>query len=338
MTGGAVGSGLYVSAPATAAPSGGAVHDLVLDPAGVAGGNVYTSWATVIAAAFALDGMKRILVVGDVAVGDLGALGSGLAQCQFYGAQGTGALGLPTITFAGNATHADWPQLIDAVNIDASAATATPFVCNSVQIASARLSTLAGGANALYGVAVGGGVLFLTDGCATVDLVVMAQAAGTQAAIEAAGTGVGMNSDVLGAVAGAAAVLSQTTPTSAINSIGGFPNIDPAAVFQRRSPGKAAIYSTNTGGDITTLLPNGFIRLDDSGPTLTLDLDAGTMTSEEYSGGNFMDVQAGALGGTVETLFGSFLSGGTTFALGAGERWHFEWQTVNNEWAAVQLT
>ncbi len=122
-----------------AAASVAAEHDLVLDPLGVADGNVFTDYAALLAAVALRDGFVRVFVKSDVTI-STGSFGDEVSRIDFVGDLGPGAF--PIFTFDGDATHTAVPRSILFITISVSAsATASPFVLSALILSLMQAST-----------------------------------------------------------------------------------------------------------------------------------------------------------------------------------------------------
>lgn len=120
----------------------GPEHDLVLDPLGVASGNVFTDYGLCIAAAAALSGFVRISVLSDVAV-SAGSFGAEMSRITLAGGIASGAV--PIITYDGTATHSSLPRALDLIQLNVGAsATVVPFlpVDDLLSVVTTRVTSL----------------------------------------------------------------------------------------------------------------------------------------------------------------------------------------------------
>lgn len=105
---------------------GDAEHDLVLDPLGIAGGNVFTDYALLLAAVAELEGFVRVFVKSDITI-STGSFGDEVSRIDFAG--DLGAVALPVLTFDGDATHTAVPRSAELIVFDVlPSATVPPFV------------------------------------------------------------------------------------------------------------------------------------------------------------------------------------------------------------------
>ena len=331
---------------ASAAPS----HDLVLDAGGVAGGEVFTDYASLVAAVAALDGFVRVTVLSDVTV-STGSFGDVMGRVDLIGNIALGAQ--PILLFDGDATHSAIPRTIDLMHIEVAAtATVPPFVLSGASLLHIMTSALS-----IYTTNGGGQPIFRVNDLRVLIMVVSSvemnpngsmaiidlAAADAQVQLQLTAPSLGnLNSIPDDSIAAVAAtdvdILVVSEPDTQVNHPRDMAGVDPGATVSWTTFGAMGnvINEADVLGNRTFRRPNISLRLSIAVP-LTITFDFSDTNIER---GHYFELSSTP--SSAEDIVTLLLVGGHTFLGGGTSRtiqqgggaWRMVFGT-NGEWALV---
>ncbi|MCZ6868123.1 MAG: hypothetical protein O7G84_01305 [Gammaproteobacteria bacterium] len=315
-------------------------HDLVLDPLGTAGGNVFTDYGLCIAAAAALKGLVRVRLLNDVTVAS-GSFGAEMSRIEFIGTIATGFI--PTITFTGSAQHSAIPRSMQYMGMAVAAtATVVPFIptIDILTVLDTKVVTFTTDLNSgplfrLNAVPQLLAVIADTLVCnpdSAADPIFDMAFDGTVVEIDVSPTTLGTGSDIppesFGGVSGVAITIKVSDPFSDIQHPRFNGSINAGAVISYESFGTAGTHFESSTASVTFRRLNGYWLPDLTSGPHTITLDFTEMTPRP---GNSVEIFTDSFNG-VNALTITF-AGSQTFSDGSTSK---VLQKPNGHWHLIE--